>query len=104
MIALALIPIAFVVSTAALFLWFAALTRLRPAHPSLSNALRLSGLWFDVLYNWTFGSIMFLELPREFTFSARLERHIMCCTWRGALAFWVERVFIRPIDPYHLER
>ena len=29
----------------------------------------------NILYNWTVGTLLFLELPREFMFTSRLKRH-----------------------------
>ncbi len=30
----------------------------------------------DILFNWTLGSLLFLEAPKELTLSERCERHI----------------------------
>jgi hypothetical protein len=37
--------------------------------------LALLGLWLDIAFNLTVGTIMFLELPRELTFTSRCKRH-----------------------------
>ena len=51
--------------------------------------LAVVGLVFDALFNILFGSVMFLERPREWLFSARVQRHYKTEGWRGRLAgFW----------------
>lgn len=60
------------------------------------------GLIADVLFNATWGTVVFRELPKEFLFTDRLKRH-----WRGTdevqknrAAPWVKRVNL--IDPGHV--
>lgn len=35
-----------------------------------------TGVLFDVLFNLTWGSVIFRELPREFLFTQRVKRHL----------------------------
>lgn len=56
----------------------------------------------DVVFNWTWGTWIFKELPREFVFTDRLKRH-----WRGddkrqkkRADPWVKLVNL--IDPGHV--
>lgn len=60
------------------------------------------GLLADVAFNATWGTWIFKELPREFLFTERLQRH-----WYGddkrmkrAAAPWVRRVNL--VDPGHV--
>ncbi len=61
----------------------------------------VAGVLADVVFNWTWGSIIFRELPREWLFTERLKRH-----WNGSkkqhdrAAPWVRRVNL--IDPGHV--
>lgn len=61
------------------------------------------GALSDVVFNATWGSIIFRELPHEWLFTDRLKRH-----WRGSdskqkdrAAPWVRRVNL--IDPGHVK-
>lgn len=60
------------------------------------------GLALDVALNATVASVAFLELPHEWTLSARVKRHEHDGSgWRQKLATWVCANFLRPIDPDH---
>lgn len=65
--------------------------------------LAIVGLVLDVAFNLTFG-LMFLELPREFLFSSRVERHYRRSDgWRRDLAlFWARNLNV--FDPKHITR
>lgn len=58
-----------------------------------------AGLVVDVLFNLTWGTLMFLELPRELLYTSRVSRHYAKRSWRGALARWVCRELLDPLDP-----
>jgi len=64
------------------------------------------GVILDFLYNVVYGSIMFLELPREWLLTKRLNRHIGEDTWRGKLANWFCVHLLDPFDSkgYHCSR
>ena len=46
------------------------------------------GLALDVAFNLTFGTVMFVELPREWLFSHRVQRHVTSDGWRLSLALF----------------
>ena len=51
----------------------------------------------DVLVNWTVGTLLFLEFPREFTLSKRCTRHYNDAGFRGRVSRWLGR---NALDPY----
>lgn len=58
------------------------------------------GLLMDILFNWTVGSLIYAELPRELTFTSRCKRHKRSVRWRGNVARWWCRQ-LEQIDPGH---
>ena len=79
LVAIALLLIAFVVETG--FFALASAERVEASGIRLTGYRRLIVyIWLligwpaDVLYNWTVGSIVFRELPRELTYSSRVGR------------------------------
>lgn len=69
----------------------------------LGYALLLIGYPYDVIYNYTYGSIVFWQFPRsgEYTFTARLKRTVTLNTWRGDIARFVCRYLVNPLDKDH---
>lgn len=67
--------------------------------------LALAGLILDwVLFNWIFGTIMFREIPQEFLFSSRVERHFRKSDGRDLrVAEWWARQ-LNQIDSGHIKR
>lgn len=59
------------------------------------------GVILDVLLNWIVGSILFLEIPREFLLTERLQRHKKGKGWRYKLAYWLCENLLNPFDPGH---
>ena len=57
------------------------------------------GVVFDVLFNWTFGTLIFRELPREFLFTSRVQRHADDDNPRAD--YWVRVLNI--IEPGHVK-
>jgi hypothetical protein len=57
----------------------------------------------DVAFNVTFGTLMYLELPRECLFTTRCKRHFRGEEgWRQRLAvFWQKQLNI--LDPGHID-
>lgn len=53
----------------------------------------------DVLFNLTWGTILFLDVPQEWMFTARITRLGRDFEWRGAVARWICRKFLDPFDP-----
>lgn len=60
------------------------------------------GVVLDCAFNVTFGTAMFLELPRELLFSSRVQRHFRRShDWRFSLAqFWAKQ--LNQMDPGHI--
>lgn len=56
--------------------------------------LAVVGLLLDVAFNVTFGSIMFRELPREWLFSSRVQRHVKAGVSKrfGLAMFWTRQL------------
>lgn len=59
------------------------------------------GVSSDVLFNFFWGSILFLELPKEWLMTTRLKRHLNDHKkdWRDRNANWFCRHFLNPFDP-----
>jgi hypothetical protein len=56
------------------------------------------GFALDVSFNLTVGTLSFLELPHELTFSERCSRHINESGWRGDVARWWCDNYLNPFD------
>ena len=60
---------------------------------------------FDILFNWTIGTLYFFELPREFLFTTRCNRHINSDDeGKKARAEWVCKYLLDPYDENHCGR
>ncbi|MDQ0571472.1 hypothetical protein QFZ42_003306 [Variovorax paradoxus] len=58
------------------------------------------GLFVDFVVNTIFGSLVFLDLPREWTLSSRLWRlSNLEPSWRQKWALWIRINLLDPIDP-----
>lgn len=57
------------------------------------------GVISDFLYNVIVGTIIFVELPREYLLTKRLKRHLERDNWRGAMSRWLCRHLLDPFDP-----
>lgn len=54
----------------------------------------------DVVVNITIGSLLFLELPRWWTLSERLNHHALRAHgWRTFMAQWICSRLLNPFDP-----
>lgn len=63
------------------------------------------GLFLDLVVNTFVVTIIFFELPREFTVSARLTRHSESGEgWRKTLAIGVRTALLDNIDPKGVHR
>lgn len=60
--------------------------------------LVIIGGLMDVVFNITYGSLLFLDIPREWPFTERLERHLGKDTWRGKIARWFCYHLLDPFD------
>ena len=74
----------------------------------LTTAAKIFGyplLWvfmvLDVVFNITVGSMIFLELPHEWLFTQRLQRHLRDdpSSWRYKTADWLCTNLLDPFDP-----
>lgn len=84
-----------VVHAFTLFVYFLAFLTVYRAHlnGSLENARPLTrgvcwiivgmGWVIDVIFNWTLGTAILLEPPRQLTFTDRCQLHLKAPTWRG---------------------
>jgi len=60
------------------------------------------GFCLDVLVNVVIGTLLGMELPKEWLFTARLKRwRYQEEGWRETLAVWLCEKGLNPIDPYH---
>ncbi|OQX30709.1 MAG: hypothetical protein B0D96_03335 [Candidatus Sedimenticola endophacoides] len=62
------------------------------------NALVI-GYPLDCLFNLLLGTLFFLELPREWLFTARCDRHLDDPGWRGRNARFFCHNLLDPFDP-----
>ena len=90
----------------ALWVFYLAVMNLRQAKGKLSKAvlviaLPILGIAYaiDVLVNVLLATILFVDLPREWTFSNRLERYLDGSDWRAAAALWIAVHMLDPFDP-----
>ena len=74
--------------------------KLGPAFYGLYPWLAVA-LIMDVLFNWTVGTIYFEELPREFLFTSRCNRHLKSKGMRLARAQYACTNLLDPADSGH---
>ena len=59
----------------------------------------------DVIFNVTYGSIVFLQLPhyKRLTLTERLKYNLVVYSdsWRGKLSYWICRRLVEPWDQHH---
>ncbi|TCS38468.1 hypothetical protein EDC30_102207 [Paucimonas lemoignei] len=72
----------------------------------IATPLLYFGLLCDFLLNVIWGTVMFLDLPREALLTSRLERYkfgtkkaIPTAGWRLQLTNWLAHVLLDPFDP-----
>jgi len=65
---------------------------------ALVSPVIVGGYAIDVAYNATLGSLMFLELPRTPTLTARCSSHLQEQGWRGAEARWLCKNLLDPFQ------
>lgn len=84
------------------------LKRARDAGTLTRNALYLGypvlliGYGIDVLVNLTVCTILFLEIPKEWTVTGRLKRHLYHSepgSWREVIAAWFCANLLNSFDP-----
>lgn len=59
------------------------------------------GILIDVFFNFVYGTVIFLDPPRELLFTARLKRYKYgeYASWRKKLAAFICEEFLDPYDP-----
>ncbi len=57
------------------------------------------GYVLDILFNLIVGTVLFLELPREFVFTSRLSRHLSSNGYKFKVAIWICKNLLDPFDP-----
>lgn len=62
------------------------------------------GLLLDLIVNTFVATLIFVELPREFTVSARLTRHSESTGWRQRVAVAIRTALLDNIDPNGVHR
>lgn len=107
---LAALPALFLFDTARVWVLYLAIMNLSQARDSgqLSPTAYQVGKWIfafglldDFLYNVTWASIAFLDPPREWLVTARLERYIrLPAGWRKALAARFCSELLDAFDPF----
>lgn len=68
---------------------------------ALGVVVMVIGWCLDVLANWVVFTVLLCELPRwrEWTVTARLQRHHGDATWRAKVAQWFETELLGEFDP-----
>lgn len=105
---IALCAAAFIVAVPVVWAWYLSVMHLKTAHDAgvLTPAAKALGypwlaigLAVDVAFNALYGSLMFLEPPRELLFTSRVSRLSARSDWRGRLARWICAELLDPFDP-----
>lgn len=98
-------------STAALWVQYLAVMHLEAARDAgklpdatlpYAKAVLYFGLFWDFSYNIIFATIIFLDFPREWVVTSRLERYKYgsgTAAWRLKLTNWFASVLLDPFDP-----
>jgi hypothetical protein len=73
--------------------------KMTPVAKYLASPIYYFGWVLDVLVNWVVLSIILLEPPHEYTFTARLKRHALNEGYRGKFARWMAVNLLDPYDP-----
>lgn len=58
----------------------------------------LFAVLFDFLFNVTLGTLLFLDLPRQWTFSQRVGSYKQRIDWRAPLAEWICANLLDPFE------
>ena len=91
------------------YVYYCAVIKLKSVWPDLHWIIKalvvphaVLGLFLDVLVNVVIGTVLGLELPREWLFTARLKRwRYEEEGWRETVAIWLCEKGLNPIDPLH---
>lgn len=58
----------------------------------------LTAVLLDFLFNITIGTLLFLDLPRQWTFSQRVGQYKRRIDWRAPLAEWICSNLLDPFE------
>lgn len=78
--------------------------QLTPAMKAIGYPALFVGLLLDLIVNTFVATLIFVELPREFTVSARLTRHSESTGWRQRVAIAIRTALLDNIDPNGVHR
>ena len=74
--------------------------RLTTWNTRIGYSVLVVGYALDCVVNMTLAVLLFLELPKETTVSARINRLVLTDTgWRQRVALWVRRTLLATFDP-----
>lgn len=80
---------------------------LHPVGKALLAPWAVLGLLLDVIWvNWCIGTVLFVQVPTQFTFTSRLGSNEKLAGgglngWRRTCAHWICRELLEPFDPGH---
>lgn len=57
------------------------------------------GLFWDVVFNFIYGTVIYIEPPKELLFTKRCQRHLKGDGWRQKVAHWHCSKWLNPFDP-----
>ena len=77
---------------------------LTAAKKAIGYPALLVGLLLDLIVNTVVATLIFIELPREWTVSARLTRHSESTGWRQRVAVAIRTALLDNIDPNGVHR
>ena len=95
----------YVTSIPVLWAFFVIVMKLKVSPPKkplyyLAYAFFIFAYFWDILCNLIVLPFVFLELPHEFTVSARIQRHaVESSGWRKNLSVWFATKLINPYSP-----
>jgi len=75
--------------------------QLTPVAKAFGYPILWLGLVLDFLFNVIVGTVVFVELPKEWLLTGRLQRHLRDGKedWRDGVARWFCHNFLNPFDP-----
>ncbi len=73
-------------------------TLIKPVY-YLGIPILYAGYLLDIAFNWVYGTVLFIQVPREAVLTSRLKKNIHNEGWRGDLARWMCVNLLSPFDP-----
>lgn len=105
---LLLFPAMFVLSTIVLWVLYLAVMHLKESRDMAmipmdamtpAKIVLFVGLLIDCVYHITWGTLVFLDIPREWLLTSRLERYQKRGGWRGKVAHYICKNLLDWADP-----